>query len=315
MALIDDALCMAEHGIRVHPLRPRAKIPTLRAWQSARLTPDDVRRTFRDNNNVGVVLGEQLDGAQLIVIDCDGEKWLEWALDRFPDPVLLTRNSMTGGGHIWYRWSGLLPKKRILAIDRDDKHSNAQLLSAGAQVVVPPSVHPSGRVYRWYVDGAEASTVEAMASLVRVPILNAPALRDICPPPPPKPKPPALLALGVDLRSVDLLAAFRMRGMIRREIGPGKYAVICPWDNGHTDPDPDPGSANTSSVIGPISGGGHWFKCLHASCDGRPYMDVLEALGVDTVSRAATRSASAGAITRRVAAAQSQAQLWRKLGV
>jgi hypothetical protein len=315
MALIEHAVQMAAHGLRVHPLRPRDKIPTLRDWQHARLSCLDVRERFREESNVGIVLGEQDNGSQIVVIDCDGERWLEWALERFPAPALMTRNHDSGGGHLWYRWSGRLPKKRILGVDRSEKHSNAQLLSAGAQVVVPPSIHPSGRVYRWIVDGADADIGAAIVALARTPTLNAPMMRTICPPPAPPPQSATMRALNVDLRTVDLRAAFQANSMIRREISAGKYAVICPWENGHTTPDHDHASSNTSTVIGTHSGGGYWFRCLHASCETRTYADVLEVFGVDVVRATATRSAAAGRIQRRVQIDQRKREKWRKMGV
>jgi hypothetical protein len=315
MELIERAVQMAAHGLRVHPLRPRDKIPTMRDWQNARLSCIDVRCTFSDDSNIGLVLGEQNNGTQLVVIDCDGERWLEWALDRFPMPALMTRNSDTGGGHLWYRWSGRLPKKRILGVDRSEKHSNAQLLSAGAQVVAPPSIHPSGRQYRWLVDGAAADTGAAIIALHRTPTLNAPMMCEICPPPPRPPKPPAMVALGVDLRTVDLRAAFQGSGMLRREVSAGKYAVVCPWEDGHTAPDHDTGSANTSTVIGARAEGGYWFRCLHASCESRPYTDVLQAFGVEMVRATSTRSASAGRVQRRVQIAQRRREKLREMGV
>lgn len=313
--MIERAVQMAAHGLRVHPLRRRDKVPTLRDWQNARLSCLDVRETFRDDSNIGIVLGEQNNGVQLVVIDCDGENWLTWALDRFPAPTLMTRNSDTGGGHLWYRWTGRLPKKRILGVDRSEKHSNAQLLSEGAQVVAPPSIHPSGRQYRWIVDGVESDTGAAILAIARSPTLNAPMMRDICPPPPRPPKPPAMVALGVDLHTVDLRAAFQGSGMLRREVSAGKYAVVCPWEGGHTDPDYDTGSANTSTVIGARPDGGYWFRCLHASCESRAYTEILEAFGVRTVRETATQTASAGRIKRRVQMTQRRRDKWREMGV
>jgi hypothetical protein len=294
MAPLDDPRERAVHlraaGLRVHPCRVRDKIPTVTAWQQQRLGAADLRAETQPDSNLGVALGTQHDGSQIVVIDCDGLRWLEWALDRFPPPVLMTQNDPDRGGHLWYRWDGPLPRKRVLARDPDQKHSNAQLLSEGAQVVVPPSIHPSGRAYRWIVDGTEDDTSAAMLALGRLPVIDAETVERAAPTRRHRPTREQaqamrrLAATGVDLASIDLYEAHAHAGLLRGSERNGVVPVQCPWGAGHST------DAQTSTAIGRRDGGGWWWKCLHASCEHRSMTDLLDALGVDRVRSAATKT-------------------------
>ena len=277
--MLDHALALRAAGLRVHPCRPGDKIPTVTGWQSRRLTAADLRAEVRDDSNLGVALGEQHNGLPLVVIDCDGLRWLEWALERFPPPVLMTQNDPDRGGHLWYRWEGPMPRKRVLARDPEQKHSNAQLLTEGAQVVVPPSIHPSGRAYRWVVDGAEAGIDDAIAALERLPAIDAAAVLRAAPIERRQPRPEAqaaaaaLRARGVRCGAVDLYAAHQQAGMLLRQLPAGRVAVRCPWDDAHSM------DGLSSTAIGQHSDGRWWWRCLHASCEHRTTAEVLDALG------------------------------------
>lgn len=302
----DEAMQLRAAGLRVHPCRQRDKIPTVAGWQTRRLGAADLREEVSDGCNLGVALGDQHDGLRLVVVDCDGLDWLHWALERFPAPVLMTRNDPKRGGHLWYAWEGPMPRKRVLAKHATERHSNAQLLTEGAQVVVPPSIHPNGAAYQWIVDGCEASTSEAMLALRRLAVLDAVAVERAAPTPRRVPTPTQmdatrrLAASGVDFASVDLYAAHAAKGMVRREHRNGNVAVDCPWGGGHSE------DSASGTAIGRRNEGGWWWRCLHASCEHRTMADLMDALGVATVRQASTRSAGAG----RLASATRKASGW-----
>jgi len=91
---------------------------------------------------------------------------------------------------------------------------------------------------------------------------------------PPKPRSLA----GIDWSALDVIGIFREAGFSPRDLGGGKYAVICPWTGEHTHPDWD--GATTSTVVwerGPTSPA--TFHCSHAHCDGRRLSDALSAIG------------------------------------
>lgn len=296
---LETALRLRRMGLRVHPCRPRDKIPTVNAWQHRRLTEDDLRDEVRSDNNLGVALGTQNDGSQLVVIDCDGLRWLEWALDRFPAPVLMTRNDPERGGHLWYRWDGPLPRKRVLARDPDEKHSNAQLLSEGAQVVVPPSMHPtSGKRYGWIVDGVEVDDIGD--ALDRLPVLTAADVLRAAPMERRKPSADAvaayraLAARGVRGDAVDLRAAHADAGLLARELSGGRYAVVCPWASAHST------DGLSSTAIGSGSDGRWWWRCLHASCEHRTIPELIAAIGFAPRMNNAPPSRRVQRMTRRV---------------
>lgn len=276
-AALDTALRLHAMGLRVHPCRPRDKIPTVTGWQQRRLTEADLRAEVRQSSNLGIALGKQNNGAQLVVVDCDGLKWLEWALERFPAPVLMTRNDPARGAHLWYRWVGPMPRKRVLARDPERKHSNAQLLSEGAQVVVPPSIHPGGRPYAWVVDGAESDDIGD--ALERLPVLTADDVLRAAPVERRKPSQEsiaaarALSARGVRSDAVDLRAAHADAGLLLQQLPGGRYAVTCPWSSAHST------DGLSSTAIGPGSDGRWWWRCLHASCEHRTIPELIEALG------------------------------------
>ena len=298
--VIDHALALHSAGLRVHPCRPRDKIPTVAGWQTRRLGDEDLRAEVGERSNLGVALGDQPGGLRLVVIDCDGARWLQWALDRFPPPVLMTQNSPDSGGHLWYAWDGPMPRKRVLGRDEHEKHSNAQLLTEGAQVVVPPSIHPSGRAYRWLVDGVVAGTRQAVAALGRLPRLCAADVLRVAPVERAKPRPEvrtamrAVAAMGARPDAVDLLDAHKAAGALIKALPGGRYAVRCCWDAAHSS------ESLSSTAIGQGVDGRWWWRCLHASCEHRTTVEVIAALGFAPRAQNAPPSRRLERMTRRV---------------
>lgn len=145
-ALLSAALDYAETGLRVHPLTPRGKNP-LTKWQDAATTNPDVIRGWWGRwptANIGVIVP-----AGHIVLDIDlykPETRNELAALEARDgwgPLPETPTCETGGGgeHRWFT----VPDVTFRA-----RGKGVELRYAGRNyVVMPPSVHSSGRAYAW----------------------------------------------------------------------------------------------------------------------------------------------------------------------
>ena len=155
------------------------KHPCLAGWPSAASTsPAEVRRWWQrwPQANVGLVTGTRFD-----VLDLDGPEGVEAlraALSQrhpaeHPGPVARTGG---GGWHLLYTPTGLGNRVGVLP--------GVDWRGRGGLVVAPPSVHPSGRAYRWLRPLA--------AELPAVPD----GLRRLLAPPPPASLPPAVLPAG-----------------------------------------------------------------------------------------------------------------------
>jgi hypothetical protein len=81
---------------------------------------------------------------------------------------------------------------------------------------------------------------------------------------------------------------FAEAGLLGRDLGRGRSAVVCPWNDCHTEPlgpEDDPSSA---TVIfppnSPTNIGGFW--CAHSSCGTKTLDELLAVLPADAVQRA-----------------------------
>lgn len=148
-SMLDAALRARARGWSVLPMRPRAKAPLI-PWRKLQKSPADeeqIRTWFErwPDANVGFVTG-QVSG--LVVVDIDPRhggdaslKALEAEHEALPDTI----ESRTGGGgrHIYFRHPGGVMPNRVGVRDGVDVRGD------GGCIVLPPSVHPSGRRYRW----------------------------------------------------------------------------------------------------------------------------------------------------------------------
>jgi len=147
LTTLDAARDYAARGLHVIPLRERGKLPTIDAWQtSASADPTTIDRWFAGTRaNIGVVCGP----SQIIVVDIDRHgadgyatiDALEAELGALPPTV----SAFTGGGgrHLIYR----APDASLDLIGRLGE--GVDLLHGSRQIVVSPSVHPSGKSYEW----------------------------------------------------------------------------------------------------------------------------------------------------------------------
>jgi len=145
-----------ERGVWSVPLREGAKRPKLRGWNHLRIGAEDAEDFFEAGMNRGRLLGvEPATGEHtLVVVDLDVPEALAMA------PHLLPATGEVGGrsgaprAHWYYACTHPPPTRRYNGADGERL---VELLSRGSQVVVPPSIHPSGDAYQWFEDGPAAA--------------------------------------------------------------------------------------------------------------------------------------------------------------
>lgn len=146
---LEAALGYLARGWSVVPVAPRAKRPIVR-WQPFQSkAPDEelIRAWFErwPDANISIVTGA-ISG--IVVLDVDpkhgGEASLT-ALEARHGPLPRTVESITGGGgrHIYFAHPGREVRNRAAMAPGLD------LRGDGGVIVVPPSIHPSGKPYRW----------------------------------------------------------------------------------------------------------------------------------------------------------------------
>ena len=154
---------------------------------------------------------------------------------------------------------------------------------------VPGFVHRKAEPFAVRLRSADPTRRYALADVV--------AGLDALPPPPAPPPRPTFRG---DVGSLDAVALFRAAGLYRRPLVGNKHAVVCPWEAGHTEPDHDRRSSSTSTALWSADGARPpGFRCHHASCEGRRFVDVLGALGVTQIEAACTKTAARGRLERR----------------
>lgn len=165
-ALIDAALEHAAKGRPVFPCNPETKRPlTARGFKDASTDARVIVGWWHrwPNAMIGVPTGSAI-GAW--VLDIDDPAAFEAACDI---PLPSTRRATTGKGyHLYFRWDPALP---IINAQRTQKGwgipglPGADVRGEGGYVIVPPSMHPSGKPYVW---ASEEDASEAPIDLVEL---------------------------------------------------------------------------------------------------------------------------------------------------
>lgn len=137
------------HGWVVLPMRPRGKVPLLPSAELAEGEPSIaiVTEWFErwPEANLGVATGAS---SGIVVFDIEagggGDRSMA-ALERENGTLPPTPIALTGGGsrHLYFSHPGGWIPNRTSILPGVNVHGD------GACVVLPPSLHPSGRPYRW----------------------------------------------------------------------------------------------------------------------------------------------------------------------
>ena len=143
------ALQYAHFHWSVIPVRAHEKRPAIRwmEYQQRFATDDEINEWFTKwpDSNVAIVTGS-LSG--IVVLDIDprhaGDKSLnQWEQQHRPLPRTLEVKTGGGGRHLYFKHPGGLVRNRVGLAPGVDFRGD------GGCIVVPPSIHPSGNVYRW----------------------------------------------------------------------------------------------------------------------------------------------------------------------
>ena len=151
--LLTAALDYAAARLPVFPCVPNGKLPAIaRGFHAATTNPETIKRHWRvSDRNIGIPTGS-VSGFWALDIDVekDGEASIR-ALEAEHGQLPPTREVLTGGGgrHLWFEYTGPIQS----TADRIGRGIDTR--GDGGYVVVPPSIHESGRAYCWSVDSAD----------------------------------------------------------------------------------------------------------------------------------------------------------------
>lgn len=180
-SLARSAAWYGRHGWRVFPCIPGRKEPAIKSWP--KLATTDLKQIeawwrLRPNSNVGCACGP---GAGLFVIDIDrhgvdGEAaFAELEAELGELPRTLEQRTGSGGRQLFFAY----PLDRVLRNKGGSAHrpthgGNEFRLPAGVDtrgdggfVVVPPSIHPCGDIYRWITGPHQGEPKELPAGWIK----------------------------------------------------------------------------------------------------------------------------------------------------
>jgi hypothetical protein len=148
ISLPEAAAHYASRGLHVFPLRPRDKKPlTQHGCHDATTDAATVCAWWKRWPDANIGCACWLSG--LVVVDLDGERGMaSWhALAGRLGLTVATRTAITGGGgrHLFFR----APAGARIGNSAGKLGPGIDIRADGGYVVLPPSVHPSGGVYRW----------------------------------------------------------------------------------------------------------------------------------------------------------------------
>ncbi len=162
------ALDYAAKGWAVLPLRPNGKEPLVEGGVHAATTdPATIREWWarHPNANIGIALGR---ASGIVVLDVDDRDALRDLIEQhgpLPDtPTVVTAR----GAHYYFQCPpGGLRTRRIAP--------GVELRGDGSYVVVPPSVHPTGKRYEWELAPGEVNVAPLPAWLLATATGSRPA--------------------------------------------------------------------------------------------------------------------------------------------
>lgn len=163
MSFLDHALHYAAEGFAVFPLVPGGKEPaTAHGCKDATTDEARIRSWWEADSrrNIGIATGA---ASGVWVLDIDGRTGA-FALDGLElehEPLPATLVALTGGGGKHYYFAHVPGLRNRAGVVR-----GIDVRADGGYVVAPPSLHPSGEVYRW--DEGTSGIGEAPAWLLEL---------------------------------------------------------------------------------------------------------------------------------------------------
>ena len=144
------------------PIPPGQKGPIMKNWPAFRCTEAGAEAAFSQRGNIGIILT-----SGLVCIDLDHPMAVSLAAEYLPPTDCVIGRPGNPSSHWFYRISGPPIPNRMLRYTLDGAwHTVLDVLAEGKQVLVGPSIHPSGDQYD-PLQGQEG-TVTALALLLAV---------------------------------------------------------------------------------------------------------------------------------------------------
>jgi hypothetical protein len=203
-SLAEMAVFYAQRGWAVFPVAPRDKVPLIKGGTGCKAATSNlaqVRRWWTEtpDANIGLHCGPQ-SGIWVLDVDAGSGGFDTLAMLEDEHGLLpRTLQSKTGGGgmHFFWRWpaaggDGIRNSVGLRMAD-GARYPGIDLRAFGGYVVVPPSVHSSGRRYEWEV---QVNPIPAPAWLVTLIQRREDPIA-----PPPRPRPVAALDSGLSRRA------------------------------------------------------------------------------------------------------------------
>lgn len=156
--LLDAALRYAAHGWHVFPLRPHKKEPIHPGgFRNATTDPDQLTEWWTETPGANLGLAPGPSG--LLVADVDGPvaESTARALGLLEEPTLTVQTCRPDfpGRHLYFRHpGGTIGNLRLALTDGQLKRVDGttpglEIKADAGYVVLPPSIHPTGKAYRW----------------------------------------------------------------------------------------------------------------------------------------------------------------------
>ena len=133
-------------------LANQSKKPVSQDWLSNGKT---LANATADSKNIGLLLGEK-SGALDVDLDCMEAKILAEII--LPEPAAKFDRGSPESGHFLYKASSCGPRKKFGA--EGPNSTLVELRGDGAQTMVPPSVHPNGKILTFTALSDETTKVE-----------------------------------------------------------------------------------------------------------------------------------------------------------
>ena len=162
---LEAALALRELGWNVvaAPRGGKSPLGQWKRWQTEVIPERILREVFDDesDHNLFVITGSV---SRLAVLDCDDDAAVKYWRSRLGEVLEKTARVRTGNGyHFYFRLEeGQVERGRS---SPQDGAAKWDLRAEGGGVVAPPSVHKSGRIYRWSPNRGPETVQPAPAEL------------------------------------------------------------------------------------------------------------------------------------------------------
>lgn len=149
------ALELSEQGLQVFPARYKDKF-TLVKWKPFQDTDSShmLGKWFKGRSSINFwVMTGRLSG--YVVVDADSVEGDKWWREQLGDEIFdATATTITAKGtHYWFKipsdWDKAIPSWSVHPDDDDNTNISFDFRADATGVIVPPSIHESGKQYEW----------------------------------------------------------------------------------------------------------------------------------------------------------------------